>query len=46
MPSGAAAAVTAGDREVLRLVPPVVLWWVWVAFVVANVADFTVQGLS
>src|SRR5579875_2963920 len=46
MPSGATAAVTAGDREVLRLVPPVVLWWVWVAFVVANVADFTVQGLS
>ena len=34
------------DREVIRLVPPVVLWWVWVAFVAANVADYAVQGLS
>ena len=34
------------DREVIRLAPPVVLWWVWVAFVAANVADYAVQGLS
>jgi Bacterial PH domain len=32
------------DREVFRLVTPVVLWWVWVAFAAANVADFAVQG--
>jgi hypothetical protein len=32
------------DREVFRLVPPVILWWVWLAFVVANIADFTIQG--
>jgi hypothetical protein len=32
------------DREVFRLVPPLVLWWVWVAFAVANVADFAIQG--
>jgi Bacterial PH domain len=33
-------------REVFRLVPPVVLWWVWLAFAAANVADFAVQGAS
>jgi Bacterial PH domain len=32
------------DREVFRLVTPVVLWWVWVAFAAANIADFAVQG--
>jgi hypothetical protein len=40
-----AAPVTAEDRETLRLSMPVVLWWVWVAFVTANVADYAVQGL-
>jgi hypothetical protein len=35
-----------GGREVFRLVPPVVLWWVWVAFAVANVADFVIQSAS
>jgi len=34
------------DREVLRLAGPVVLWWIWLAFVAANVVDFAVQGLS
>jgi hypothetical protein len=33
------------DREVLRLTGPVVFWWVWIAFAVANVIDYTVQGL-
>lgn len=33
------------DRETLRLAPPVIFWWVWVAFVVANVADYAAQGL-
>jgi Bacterial PH domain len=33
-------------REVFRLAPPVVLWWVWLAFAAANVADFAVQGAS
>jgi hypothetical protein len=32
------------DREAFRLTPPLILWWVWVAFAVANVADFAVQG--
>jgi Bacterial PH domain len=32
------------DREVFRLGPPVILWWVWLAFVLANVADFAIQG--
>lgn len=31
-------------REVFRLAPPVVLWWVWLAFVAANVVDFAIQG--
>lgn len=26
--------------------PPIVFWWVWVAFAVANVVDFAVQGAS
>lgn len=29
-----------------RLVPPRILWWVWLAFVALNIADFTVQGGS
>jgi len=33
------------DKEVLRLTGPVVLWWVWLAFVAANVVDYAVQGL-
>jgi Bacterial PH domain len=33
------------ERETLRLHPPVILWWVWVAFVLANVADYAAQGL-
>jgi hypothetical protein len=37
--------VPAQDREVIRLVPPVALWWLWVVFVVANVADYAIQGL-
>ena len=35
-----------GNREVFRLVPPVILWWVWVVFAVANIADFAIQGAS
>lgn len=31
-------------RETYRLAPPVVLWWAWLAFVAANVADWAVQG--
>lgn len=34
------------NREVFRLAPPVVLWWVWLAFALANVADFVIQGAS
>jgi len=30
-------------REVYRLGTPVVLWWVWVAFALANVIDLAVQ---
>jgi hypothetical protein len=38
--------VTAGgEREVLRLAAPVILWWVWLAFVAANVIDYAVEGL-
>jgi Bacterial PH domain len=33
-----------GNREVFRLAPPLILWWVWLAFAVANVADFALQG--
>jgi Bacterial PH domain len=33
------------ERETLRLHPPVIFWWVWVVFVVANVVDYAAQGL-
>ena len=33
-------------RETYRLAPPVAAWWVWLAFVAANVADWAVQGTS
>ena len=33
------------DRETLRLAPPVIFWWVWLAFVAANVLDYAYQGL-
>jgi len=42
----ASASAAAAGREVFRLAPPVVFWWVWVAFAVANVADFAIQGAS
>ena len=34
------------NREVFRLTPPLILWWVWVVFAVANIADFAIQGAS
>ena len=34
----------AASREVFRLTTPVVVWWVWVTFAVANVIDLAVQG--
>jgi hypothetical protein len=33
------------ERETLRLHPPIIFWWVWVAFATANVADYAAQGL-
>ncbi len=32
--------------DTYRLTAPVVLWWVWLAFVAANVVDWAVQGTS
>jgi len=46
MPARTAAPPTRDDREVIRLIPPVVLWWIWLVFVVVNIADFAIQGLS
>jgi Bacterial PH domain len=40
------ASVATGEREVLRLAPPVILWWGWIVFVGLNIADDVVQGLS
>jgi len=33
------------ERETFRLAPPVIFWWVWVAFVALNVVDYGLQGL-
>jgi hypothetical protein len=41
-----AASAGTGDREVLRMVPPVLLWWVWVVFVLLCVVDFLAQGVT
>jgi hypothetical protein len=38
------ALSSSGGREVFRLAPPLILWWVWVAFAAANFADFAIQG--
>jgi hypothetical protein len=35
---------TDDGRTIFRLMPPLVLWWVWVAFAVANVADLAIQS--
>jgi hypothetical protein len=36
---------TAADgTTTFRLIPPLVLWWVWVAFAVVNVADLAIQS--
>jgi hypothetical protein len=43
-PTTRGPAALAPDREVFRLAPPVILWWVWLAFVAANIADFAIQG--
>jgi Bacterial PH domain len=49
-PAARAAPATRGPvvpgREVFRLAPPVILWWVWLAFVAVNIADFAIQGSS
>jgi hypothetical protein len=31
-------------RTVFRLIPPLVLWWIWVAFVAINFIDLAIQG--
>jgi hypothetical protein len=36
--------IPAPRHEVFRLTTPVVLWWVWVVFAVANIADLFIQG--
>jgi len=37
-------AIATSGRQVFRLHTPVVLWWIWVVFAVANVVDLAVQG--
>lgn len=32
------------QRQVFRSIPAVVVWWLWAAFAVANLADLAVQG--
>jgi len=34
------------NHEAYRLAPPLILWWVWTVFAVANIADFAIQGAS
>jgi Bacterial PH domain len=41
--TGVRTTDTGVRTEVFRLAPPLVFWWVWVAFVLANVIDFAVH---
>ena len=38
-----ARGLPAAGHEVYRLGPPLVVWWIWVVFAVANVVDLAVQ---
>lgn len=40
----ASGAALEDTKKVFRLPAPVVLWWVWVVFAVANLADLAIQG--
>jgi hypothetical protein len=35
---------TEDGRTIFRLMPPLVLWWAWVVFAVANVGDLVIQS--
>jgi hypothetical protein len=37
---------TEDGRTIFRLMPPLVLWWVWVAFALANIIDLAIQSHS
>lgn len=43
-PAARGPAGVVPGREVFRLATPVILWWVWLVFVVANIIDFAIQG--
>lgn len=40
----ASGSALADKKKVFRLPAPLVLWWVWVAFAVVNLADLAIQG--
>jgi signal transduction histidine kinase len=40
----ASGSALADKKKVFRLPAPLVLWWAWVAFAVANLADLAIQG--
>jgi hypothetical protein len=35
---------TADGKTIFRLIPPLVLWWAWIAFAAFNVADLVIQS--
>jgi hypothetical protein len=43
-PTGPAWKVRPDGTRVFRMVTPLVLWWIWVAFAAANLIDLAVQG--
>jgi hypothetical protein len=47
VPAGGSArqgSAQQGTKKVFRLTGPVVLWWAWVVFAVANLVDLAIQG--
>ena len=43
-PRAARPAAPTARPEVYRLTPPVVVWWVWLAFAVVNIADVVIEA--
>jgi len=43
-PAVSAGRVTADGTRIYRLVPPLIIWWVWLAVVVIGIGDVAVQG--
>jgi hypothetical protein len=42
--AGAARRLTADGKRVYRMVPPLIVWWGWIALMVFSLGDLVIQG--